>query len=327
MANERQNEQSLQRSKDLAAFQEGLAAKRMETVEAIRLKREKDHQAELMRQSDAVDDTAQESRNSRNLKGIIAAQSGVGQDVQRNTKTGLPIQMSPAASEDEMKALLADPKNRKIYEDAGYIPRANPSDLARDKVDASRTIGADPLLRKEYQTDYAKSLDQERAATVAAMAERKQSETERSNAAREDSRAKRDEAALNMSIAAMTRADKSGNAKDKAEAMLNLNTVVSTQQKTIKDNEERLRLTRAGSPEETALKEEIKLAKEISSKASSAIKKRLDGPDSAEEPKEKPAPAKTQPLKLDKLPSGSKKIGTSNGRAVYEAPDGYRFIE
>lgn len=43
------------------------------------------------------------------------------------------------------------------------------------------------------------------------------------------------------------------------------------------------------------------------------------------------APAKPEPTKapsaLPKLPAGAKKIGTSGGKAVYETPDGKRFIE
>jgi phage-related minor tail protein len=300
MANERQNEQSLQRQKDMAVFSDDLAAKRAETVEALRVKRESANQQRLADQADQVDKVAADGRNSRNLSGIIATQAGIAGS-------------APNASAEEMQAMLNDPKNRKIYEDAGYIPRAGASDLAKDKVDAARAIGADPTLRKEYAADHKDVLAQERAATVAALSERKQDETERRNQANE---ALRSQQISNVLAAAEIRASRTASKADKNEAMLNLNTTISTQQKLVKEKQDEMRLTKRGSPEEKRLQEEIASANDIIGIASKAVRRKLGDPDDGDNSSPSKAGGSTpaqsgSPKKIssraeyDKMPSGT----------------------
>ena len=205
IGNQIRTNQATEASKSLAAYNEELFAKRQEVIEALRIKREAADQEKLMQQSDKVDAVAEEGRSKKNLTGLINTQAGIAGS-------------APAASEAELQAMLADPKNRKIYEDAGYIPKAGISDLARDKVDAARAIGADPRLRKEYKGDYDSALKAERDAVIAALAQRKADQADLREANRYETTTMQAQASLNASLAAMTRAAKSGDAQAESDA-------------------------------------------------------------------------------------------------------------
>jgi hypothetical protein len=261
MANERQSDMQLQRSKDLSSFQEELAAKRAETVEALRVKREGEKQQQLIEQNDQVQRKAEEGRNKLNLDGIINVQSKIAGN-------------SPSASPEELQAMLADPKNRKIYEDAGYIPRARDSDLAKDRVDAARSIGADPTLRKEYATDYKDTFAQERAAAIEALKVRQQDEKERNNRVAEG---QRDQQIANVLAAAEIRASRTSSKEEKNQANLNLNTTVDSQTRRIKQLTEDLRLVKTGSDEWKQINEDIKYSNSLIRKANKGLDQRMGG--------------------------------------------------
>lgn len=138
----------------------------------------------LMDQQDQIGDKATEIRQGKNLGALTDTQSRISGD-------------SPSASKDELAALMADPKNRQIYEDAGYIPKTTRSGLVQDRMDAARSIGADPEIRKELGMEYDRTVQGEAAAIKNAREERKLdqkdsalAEERRSNQAREDLRMK-----------------------------------------------------------------------------------------------------------------------------------------
>lgn len=112
--------------------------------------------------ADAVQSRALLNRETGSLDALKRTQAGAGQVPQKNTKTGQPIEASPAASEAELAAMMADPKNRKIYEDAGYIPKTTGSGLIADQIAAARELGANPVLRKDLKDQYGKQLEEER---------------------------------------------------------------------------------------------------------------------------------------------------------------------
>ena len=261
MAQDRQSDQQLQRSKDLSAFQEELQAKRAETVEALRVKREGEKQQQIANQADEIETRDTEGRSKRNIGGIIATQAGIAGS-------------SPNASPEELEAMLADPKNRKIYEDAGYIPRAGASDLAKDRVDAARSIGADPTLRKEYATDYKDTLAQERAAAIEALKVRQQDEKERSN--RVDEQNSRQQIA-NVLAAAEIRASRTSSSEEKNQANLNLNTTVDSQTRRIKQLTEDRNLVKRDSDEWKKITADIEFSNSLIRKANNGLDQRMGG--------------------------------------------------
>jgi hypothetical protein len=206
----------------MADYQSELEAKRQEVLEALRVKRESADQEKLMQQSDKVDAVATEGRSKRNLTGLINTQAGISGD-------------SPNASPEEMKALLADPRNRKIYEDAGYIPKAGASDLAQDKVEAARSIGADPRLRKEYKGDYDSALKVEREAVINALAQRKADQADLREANRYETTTMQAQASLNASLAQLTRASKSGDAQAESDAKTSATQAINAARAAMKD--------------------------------------------------------------------------------------------
>lgn len=144
----------------------------------------------LMGQQDQIDDKATELRQSKNLGALTDTQAKIGGT-------------APSASKEELATMMADPKNRQIYEDAGYIPKATQSGLVRDRMDAARTIGADPELRKELGQEYQQTTQAEAAAIKndreerkLTQGDRKLEETERRNQANEDLRTKQISAAI-----------------------------------------------------------------------------------------------------------------------------------
>lgn len=220
IGNQIRTNQATEASKSLAAYNEELFAKRQEVIEALRIKREAADQEKLMQQSDRVDTLAEDGRGKRNLSGLINTQAGISGN-------------APAASEEELQAMLADPKNRKIYEDAGYIPKAGASDLAKDKVDAARAIGADPRLRKEYAADYTSALDRDRKAVIDALAQRKADQADLREANRYETTSMQAQAALNASLAAIRRAEKSGDAAAMGEAKTNATQAMNSARETM----------------------------------------------------------------------------------------------
>lgn len=144
----------------------------------------------LMDQQDQISDKATELRQSKNVGSLADTQSRVSGE-------------SPSASKDELAGLMADPKNRQIYEDAGYIPKTTASGLVRDRMDAARAIGADPELRKELGQEYQQTTQAEANALKNEREERKLdqkdsalAEERRSNQVREDLRMRQLSAAI-----------------------------------------------------------------------------------------------------------------------------------
>ncbi len=164
------------------------------------------------------------------------------------------------------------------------------------------------------------------AATMAGSAEIAQMRADVQNAKndqlREMAQAKLDTA---LAIANLRAANSGGDRQGSKDAMLNLNTTVSTQQRIIKDGQEELKTTRKGTPEYTALQERIRSAQEISDIASRAIKGKLGEPDTGDKPAA--TPAQSNKPAISKLPPGAKQVGTSGGRPVFETPDGKRYIQ
>lgn len=103
---------------------------------------------------DDIEKEAGQIDKTRSLAGLQTAQTGVITQGQKNTVTGQPIQTSPSATPDELSALIADPNNRKVYEDAGYIPKTTGSSLVKDRMNAARSVGADPEIRKELRDEF-----------------------------------------------------------------------------------------------------------------------------------------------------------------------------
>ena len=129
-----------------------------------KLKAEQGVAERYSKEADAAQSRALLNREASSLDALKRAQTGAWQVPQSNTKTGKPIEASPAASEAELAAMMADPNNRKIYEDAGYIPKTTGSGLIADQIAAARELGANPVLRADLKNDYTKQIDVERTA-------------------------------------------------------------------------------------------------------------------------------------------------------------------
>lgn len=276
----------------------------------------------LMGQQDQIDDKAVEIRKGKNLGALTDTQSRVSGD-------------SPAASKEELDALMADPKNRQIYEDAGYIPKATRSGLVQDRMDAARAIGADPEIRKELLTEYDRTVQGEAAILKNEREERKLdqkdkqlAETERRNQANEDLRTKQISAAISKA---------SGGGSGSREALAFL----GEERKSLTADKQDLRAREAAVMKnipdydtegkakakkefEEANKDVIESIQQRSKFLDGSLSKVRDkvGLGDTDEPRKTDKPV----APINKLPSGAKQIGTSGGKPVYETPDGKRFI-
>ena len=266
----------------------------------------------LMDQQDQIGDKAVELREGKNLGALTDTQSRISGD-------------APSASKEELAAMMADPKNRQIYEDAGYIPKVTQSGLVRDRMDAARAIGADPELRKELGQEYQQTTQAEAAAI---KNERELKEIARKEARDED----RHKEAMGMVGAANARAsrDRDGNGKDDltiaeqrraADSLSNAEKRASSRfrKPTIQETMD----PKAAQEYQDALSafvandKSVLAAESHLTRVQEEVNKRLS-----------PSSGKTDKpsAPINKLPSGAKQIGTSGGKPVYETPDGKRFI-
>lgn len=134
---------SLEQSKTLAQFQADLQEKKMMTAQRLAQAAADAKEAKVQQQFDQ--------------SGIIGKQIGVSRDV-----AGLKLpegQYGPSMGPDEVSTM--SPKQRSQYEGAGLIQKQTGSGLIADRIEAARSMGALPEVRKELDGQYNKQVDAE----------------------------------------------------------------------------------------------------------------------------------------------------------------------
>jgi hypothetical protein len=259
-------------------LREELEAKRMETIEANKVKTDERNAAIYIKAADAAPAAGDERRFQK-------FKTDIGQT---------------DATEDQLRTVFKNQYNQRQVGNFGgadrYVDPASAN--SQDIVGELRKNAAPATMIMSAQKDHQSQLAAERQATLDAFNGRKldakdrdAEEVMRSNKADEAGRAARTEAIIE---AAEIRASKTATSAEKQEAVLNLNTIVSSQGKRAADAEEKLRLVSRGSDAEKALRAELTEAKDLVSQASKAIKGRLDAPS-----KDVPTPAKGKPAAVD----------------------------
>ena len=229
-----------------------------------KLKGEEARMERYAKSADEVDAKAKEIKDGRDLGGLTTTQSGIAGD-------------SPNASPEELKALLADPKNRKIYEDAGYIKKTTGSGLILDKIEASREVGADPALRTDLKADYKTQLGAEQTAESNNFKEREAYRRDKADENKFQTSFMQAQASLQQAAAANKRAEKSGDAAVKAEQQTNLNTTISTNMKLVEEATKRLQIMDDSDPQRKSLQERIDRANALIDDAQKGLGGRISG--------------------------------------------------
>lgn len=233
---------------------------------------------------------------------------------------------SPEMSQEEIAKLIKEnPQYLETYKKAGLIgedkmdPRLRAS---QDKYNAAISIGA--------HSSVIKAIDADRSATLREIHEenaaKHQGATEAHLLVSEEQGRIRADAAMKSANAAEERAANAG--KDKGSRQERLTTIVNSSNATIKSLNDG---SRGRTPEEKAdWQQQMDNAIALRNSANKQLKESFVEKESAAPTPATPT-ATTKPNASNNaapagLPKGAIQVGTSNGKAVYETPDGKRYI-
>lgn len=237
---------------------------------------------------------------------------------------------SPEMSKEEVAKLIKEnPQYLETYKKAGLIgeDKINP-DIRRgqDLADAALKIGAHSTVIKAIEASRDKTLSEIKEENRSKQSEANFKESQRHNLAAEETSNTRADAAMKSANAAEARAENAG--KDKGSRQERLTTIVNSSNATIKSLNDG---SRGRTPEEKAdWQQQMDNAIALRNSANKQLKESFVEKESA-------APAPATPTATTKpnasnnaaptgLPKGAIQVGTSNGKAVYETPDGKRYI-
>lgn len=146
---EREEEAALERQTKLMELQELMAEKRMQTAEKLKEEREATKAKRVSKETEEARAGGEAMRKESNVTGLLGLAGKQGASF-TNDKTGEVFESAPSVSKDEMEQALE--KNKKVYEDAGYIPKVRESGLIGDAIKVANNKG---------YTDAAKGLKEE----------------------------------------------------------------------------------------------------------------------------------------------------------------------
>lgn len=259
--------------------------------------------------------------------------------VQKNSK-GKTISSAPAASEAELRDLIkSNPQAYDLYEKAGLInsnmmrkpdeeqKRLDPRlQRAQDEYDAAVGIGAHSTVLDAVDKKRQRVLEEIRLEN----AEKKENNRTQEQIRRDELARLRDERlgqqfsvtsgiAQQNADANTARANKPAGGEGNGSKQERLTTIINSANQTIKSLNDG---SRGKTPEEKAdwkrkMDEAVALRDSAQKQLSEALVERESGG--------KPGAGKSKSV-ISELPKGAVQIGTSNGKPVYQTPDGRKFI-
>lgn len=137
--------------KRMAQYNSDLALKREEALANIRAQAARVKEMRQANQYDQIDTDAEQNGLQRDASSMTRGAAGLPSE---GEFAGQPVKPEDIAN--------LPPAARLAYERSGLINRSSESRLIRDKVDAARSIGADPEVRKELRDQYGVELKYER---------------------------------------------------------------------------------------------------------------------------------------------------------------------
>lgn len=247
------------------------------------------------------------------------------------------ITQAPQASEEELRQLIKNnPQAYDLYEKAGLIDasmmrnpetearRADPRmQRAQDEYDASLKIGANSAVVESIDKKRQRVIDEIKLENQATKEKNQRDVDNR----REDRRSAEFQALLpirqQQADASTTNSNRpnagdssSGDKKDR------LTTIINSANQTIKSLSES---SKGKTPEEKAnWQRQMDEAVALRNDAQTMLRSNLSGRDAAPDTDTK-SKSKVK-SEISSLPKGAVQVGTSNGKPVYETPDGKRFI-
>jgi hypothetical protein len=257
-----------------------------------------------------------DDKAARDQRQFDAAETG-GKDIRYRRDASAMQAIGADFTEEDARGLT--PAVRQAYEGAGIIGKYTASQGLQDQVDAARSTGAGPTVRKELTERLDKGRASEAAAAKLKLDQDRLDETARKNDLQfEATNRKTDTIAARAASGGQDSAktiqstfiDQDG----KKKGVMRDGTTIVLSDSSFEFNKEVLRIT-------SLMEKDYQFKKLTPEERRAVATQKLTGASPASATTAKPAAS------ISSLPSGSKQVGTSGGKPVFETADGSkRFI-